>query len=1067
MGAGRKEKNMRSKIALLLAFTFMLSIIPTNAFAQTWGGPWGNRTGILWESGGPATNVRHWAPGVLVGRHDAITAVANHPDNVDSQGRRFIATAGGNMRHIVAVSDYFFNQPGVPIASVRMEINNVASWLASLAGGPDEQFWYPTAPVGVASPIMGRTEGTGQSLETWFRDVYGDVTLTTSQAALYAQMNSVFYDNRGNARDIAFIDWEYHNPYFGVMVVIESDTVAHLVLMRQGDGWETFANPQVFIPVPIEYVTNGDTNSYPVYLTFQERSGWPQAGEAGRRTNLTTNQPARFNFTLETDVRTFHRYGRAELQPIRVAEAVHGAFDQRHWYVELNIVTPGFFWTNASIENMGFETRFGDVATSIGQPTLLTNVQRSPDRGNNRFRTLSFALDLPNAGSANRFVNDWFDITGLSISADDRARPGDVEVEVVLRRPGQETAPAPNPWWTWSWLPTTITPPEDGATAPGTLVNPPWQFVDQLVAAQGGQVRVYRTTGNVLTTTPTTNGTDNTHVGTFIAHLNQPTSQQVGWRAGAIVYDGRLVVARFGLIGLELVLHEDDDANDHWLRSGMRDWTFDLHEYGIGRRAIGAVNPSSVNPDYHRTARAVLRETVPGSLPATGAHPTTFTFNEGIQILGARMWTNDANFSAGHNDEEDTIWFGDVFFEADNFLNATISRNSITIRPEIGETVTRRNRVAEIDIEFYLSVQPEYEGLYGDEIEVTVTSGTIETPFEGNLVVAHAWDPIIVNTSPKVLDETTEAAFGLVRNQPINDVVIEEVESGVLVPGTRIWLGVEGGVSRGWGSADQISIGAREVRVEGDSQMQVSRPRLDSHGVYVEILRGSRNDGARIIFSDVEISGRVLPGHTYNIIVADNAVADNWNEFVWLREDLGVGVSRGSVHGFFTAEPYSTPAFTFEGSDIFLNRPPEVAPPEITVPGRSVTLFESMNHTTREGHQLTAPLFLLLPNIENNNFHTSYVMMRVVADILGLEWYWNPETQQATFTDGITEVVFRHNSSTALVNGVPTEIRASGLRADSRIINDRFFVPIAFFRYIFNANVTWNAHNRTVTVTER
>ena len=1028
----------------------LFSIMPTNAFAQTWG-PWGQRTGILWEAGGPATNVRHWAPGVLVGRQETVSAVVNHPENVDNQGRRFIPAPGGNMRHIVAVSDYFSNQPGVPITSVRMEIHNVASWLGRLAGGPTDEFWYPG-------------NSAGATLEDWFTSIYGGVTnLTTSQAALYAQMSNVFYDARGNARDIAYINWQSSNPDFGVMVVLENDTVAHLVLMRQGAGWETFSNPQVFIPIPIEYVTNGDTNDYPVFLTFQERNGWPQAGESGRRTNLTENQPSRFNFSLETDVRTFHRYGRAELAPIRISEAVHGAFDQRHWYVELNIVSPGFFWTAASLEEMAFRTRFANTSTSIGQPALLNRAQRSPERGSNRFRTLSFALDLPGAMQTNRLVNDWFEITNLSIAADDRARPGDVEIEVVLRRPGQETTTAGDAWWNWGWQPVVFPGNGNGNGAPETLVNAPWQFVDQVTAAQGGQVRVYRNAAGNLTTASTTNGTANTHVGTFVANFNQPVASHVGWRAGTVVYDGRVVVARFGRIGLELVLHEDDDTNDHWLRSGMRDWSFDLTEHGIGRRAIGAVEPSSVNPDYHRTARAILRETVPGSLPATGAHPTTFTFGEGIQVLGARMWTNDANFSAGHNDDEATIWFGDTFFEADNFLNASISRNTITIRPEIGETISRRNTVAEITMEFYLSVQPEYEGLYGDEIEVTVTSGTIETPFEGSLVVAHAWDPILVSTNSVVIDETTEAAFGFVRNVPINDIVIEEVESGVLIPGTRLWIGVEGGISRGWGSADHLSIGAREVRVEGDSQMQVSRPRLDSHGVYVEILRGSREDGARIIFSDVEISGRVIPGHEYNIIVADNAVADNWNEFVWLREDLG-SVARGSVHGFFTEEPYATPAFSFEGNDIFTQAPPQ-QPPQIT--GRSVTLFESMSHITSDGTHLTAPLFLLLPNLENNQYNTSYVMMRVVADVLGLEWYWNPETQQATFTDGMTEVVFSHNSTTALVNGVPTEIRASGLRADSRIINDRFFVPIAFFRYIFNANVTWNAHNRTVSVEAR
>jgi len=1041
---------MKKKIALLLALSTLLSILPLNTFAQQ-GWTWNRRTGSIWEAAGAATNIRHWDPGVLIGREAEVNAVANHPNNVDNQGRRFITAAGGNLRHIVVGSDYFFNHPGIPMTSIRMQIHNVESWLGRLSGGPAETFNHPA--------------GTFTNMNDWLTNAFGaPATLTTTQAALRAQMDGIFFNPNGSAREIAFTHWESHTATtsFGVMVVLESNRVAHVVLLREGTNWETFADPSIFIPIPIEYVTNSYTNDYPVYLTFQERSGFPQAGEANRRTPLTANQPSRFRFSLDGTPRAFHRYGRVELQPLRIAEAVQGAFDQRNWFVELNITTPGFFWTAASLENMGFTTRFQESATSIGRPVLLSRIQRYPERGNNRFRSLNFAIDLPGAMQPNRLVNDWIDITGLSISADDRARVGDVEVEVVLRRTAQQTNQTGGSWWSWSWTP--VINPADGLPAVTVL---PDQFIPNVNAAQGIQQRVYRTAAGTLTTAPaTTAGVANTHVGTFNSFLNRPVGGAGNWVAGDRVYDGTVTVARFGRIGLELEVHEDDDVDDFWLRSGMREWNFDMTEHGVGRRPIGAVNPSSVNPDYHRTARVVLRETVPGSLPATGAHPTTFSFNEGIQVLGVRMWTNNANFSAGHNDTDDEIWFGDVRYEADNFLSASISRNTVTIRPEIGESITRRNRVAEITAEFYLSVQPEYEGLYGEDIDVTVTSGTIETPFEESVTIAYAWDPITVETTPIVLDETVEAAFGLVRNVPVSDVVITEVEAGALLPGTRLWLGVEGGISRGWGVADVISIGAGEVRVEGDTQMQVSRPRLDSHGVYVEIIRGSRYDGAQIIFSDVEISGRVIPNHEYAIIVADNAVADNWNEFVWIREELGFNANRGTVHGFFTQEPYTRPAFSFEGADIFGPQPQPEPPPVITVP-RMVTLYEGMSHRTADGTMLTAPLFLLVPNMENQDYSTSYVMMRVVADVLGLEWYWDPEARSASFTDGTTEVVFSHGSSTALVNGVPTEIRASGLRADARIINDRFFVPIAFFRYIFNANVNWNGAARSVTVATR
>ncbi|MCL2422037.1 MAG: hypothetical protein FWD03_09285, partial [Defluviitaleaceae bacterium] len=104
---------MKKKLSLLLAFIMLISILPINAFAQPW--TWTHRTGALWEAAGPAANIRHWAPGVLVGRESTVNAVANHSSNVDSQGRRFIPAPGGNLRHVVVSADYFFNHPGAPM----------------------------------------------------------------------------------------------------------------------------------------------------------------------------------------------------------------------------------------------------------------------------------------------------------------------------------------------------------------------------------------------------------------------------------------------------------------------------------------------------------------------------------------------------------------------------------------------------------------------------------------------------------------------------------------------------------------------------------------------------------------------------------------------------------------------------------------------------------------------------------------------------------------------------------------------------------------------------------------
>jgi len=448
-------------------------------------------------------------------------------------------------------------------------------------------------------------------------------------------------------------------------------------------------------------------------------------------------------------------------------------------------------------------------------------------------------------------------------------------------------------------------------------------------------------------------------------------------------------------------------------------------------------------------------------------------------VLGARIWTNEAHFSQW-DDDEGVVWYGDNV--RGSFLNTTIGRNYLTIRPEIGRGIERRWRRAEVTIEFYLSIQPNFEGLFGDDLDVTVTSGTIERPFEDTLTIAHVWDPITVETNPVSFDGAEVAAFGVVRGASLGNVVITEVGAGVLEPGTRLWLGVEGGISRSWGTADHISLYAGSVTTN-DPTLQFTQPRVDSHGTFIEITRASRYDGAQITFANVQISGRVIPGQSYNIFVAEDAVAANWEGFAWMRvnewsySDLvfhGPGrFTRGALHGYFTPEPYATLAFDFEGDDIFA---PPVAPPAAVTPPITgpVTFHLNSSHVTRDGDVVAAPVFVLVPNITNPSYVTSYVAVRAVADLAGFPWGpgqsgWDAAAQTATFTNGATTLVFTANSTSALVNGVPTPITAGGLGADARIIGDRMFVPISFFNTLpVPVSVVWNPYTnvaqRSITV---
>jgi len=156
--------------------------------------------------------------------------------------------------------------------------------------------------------------------------------------------------------------------------------------------------------------------------------------------------------------------------------------------------------------------------------------------------------------------------------------------------------------------------------------------------------------------------------------------------------------------------------------------------------------------------------------------------------------------------------------------------------------------------------------------------------------------------------------FGVVRDLSISDIIITETQYGTLRRGATIWLGVEGGVSRGWGEADHISLNAGVVSIVGCDVMEVSTPQLDSHGISIRVTRPSRNPGAQIIFSDVAISGVVFPGQFYNVIIAGDGIADNWGGFNWHRNDR-----QRRVHGFFDSEPFAIRAFSFVDANNILS----------------------------------------------------------------------------------------------------------------------------------------------------
>jgi hypothetical protein len=560
------------------------------------------------------------------------------------------------------------------------------------------------------------------------------------------------------------------------------------------------------------------------------------------------------------------------------------------------------------------------------------------------------------------------------------------------------------------------------------------------------------------------------------------------------------------------------------LISGQREWRWQrgTGAQGVYENVIQST-PAVLRPraEEHMTATVRVRETAIDTFNFGGASELAFMFDEGVYVLGARVWTNEVfrheayrNAGIGLRDDQRT---GPSHYDFRFFDNTTSWRGSheVQIRPDsVSMRLTRderdryANRLGEVRVTFFLSVQPGFEALIGNEIEVHV-GGRAVGGIVDSVVVATVVDPIHISTTNIIIDHTL-AALGFVPPTQINDITIYETEAGALRGGSELFITIEDqfGITN-----EDLTLLVGRVRAEGGDGLSIN-PRItrQAGGVVIEIDRESLADGGRIILEDVRVTGRVIVGLQYSVVVSGSAVGAN----VWdidnpdfssrFISDMG----RRTPHGLFDEAAYATPAFVFTADDIFdgglIPTPTPVVTPTPTpqpvwtppapavfasnTPWTSVSL--AAHHGVPVGHALTImqpPVFRAFASVDRpDEFVVSYVAIRVMADLLGLNVSWNQAARSATFSDDRSNVVvFTHNSPVAFVTragqstqpvqiALPiaiTDLHPQGgvLQADARIYNDMMFVPVRFFEAhldFWPVGVSWDTPAPgSITVTPR
>jgi hypothetical protein len=439
----------------------------------------------------------------------------------------------------------------------------------------------------------------------------------------------------------------------------------------------------------------------------------------------------------------------------------------------------------------------------------------------------------------------------------------------------------------------------------------------------------------------------------------------------------------------------------------------------------------------HRVARVRFEETIPNSWVST--RDTVFTLPQGVSFLRVDIVRSvglenfddatDARFFNSFTDIQryDTAANQDFVVVSDNEMR--------WVNWERTDVPAADVPLLEVEMDIWVSVSPTFAPADGSQVDIELSlTGGAAGDMEP-VVIATAQRPIVVTTS------VTDASIGFQR-VPVSDVVIRETQPGVLRQDLRVQFGLAQPPTGATG-ADLIAFHSGTLAVTGgDIEIDIL-PNLNQSRRF-DVVEPS-TEVSEITLSNVAVHlDRTLAWTEvpYNVNLGGNALIRNGTAFA----DSTAETRRRT--GFFGINNFGTP---------FINiatPPAEPLQSEVRVAAGRLT----MTIDGVESQTFDAAAF--------NHDGTMMIPIRFISYALGLtadDIIWANGVGGAGGTVSIIgpnnrTVRFQVGSSEMLINGGPvTMADAMGRPVEAMNVNDRVFIPFRQIGNAFNVPVEWDA----------